>query len=335
MKFRHVSIVCFAALVLVAGSTRVSTQVTSGLSINRIEGRVVDQSNAGVNNAYVELYDTYGSMVARQRSTEDGRFSFRGMAAGQYTVSVKPFGTNLKEDTKDIEVNNQYSRSDTVQVEFRLMPDKRFQSSIPSVVGTIFAQDVPPDAERRYKVGIESFESKPEQALLDLQEAIKLFPRYFNALAALGKAYIVRGKYETGYPYLLTAIDVNTRCGDCYYSLAIAFYKLNQLPAATKAIDAAVLLQPGTPAVYLLQGIIYRLNNDLLAAEKSLLTAKTLFKEPNPEVHWQLSLVYNRLKRNKEAADQLELYLKAKPDINKEEKESVLKLIAKLRDSKS
>jgi tetratricopeptide (TPR) repeat protein len=153
-------------------------------------------------------------------------------------------------------------------------------------------------------------------------------------LAALGEAYVTRGKYDTGYPYLLRAIDVNAKCGDCYYSLAVAFYRLEQLPAATKAIDAAVLLQPGSPEVYLLQGIICRLNNDLPAAEKALLTAKTLFKEPNPEVFWQLSIVYNRLKRNQEAADELELYLKSKPDMTKAEKDNVHNLITKLRNSK-
>ena len=51
-------------------------------------------------------------------------------------------------------------------------------------------------------------------------------------------------------------------------------------------------------------------------------------------MHWQLSLVYNRLKRNEEAASELEEYLKTKPDMSKGEKESVRNLIAKLRNTK-
>jgi len=336
MIYRNCSTACVFFLILFAASAEVCAQRASTMAIglNRIEGRVVDPSNLGVYNAFVELYDNNGSMVANQRTTEQGRFSFRGMGPGRYVVTIKPFGTNLKEDSKEIEVNNQYSRSDTVMVEFRLLPDKRFVSNKPNVVGTVFAQEVPPNAERLYKSAIENIESKPEQAITDLEEAIKLFPSYFNALAALGKAYVIRTKYETGYPYLLRAIDVNARCGDCYYSLAVAFYKLNELAAATKAIDATLLLQPADPVAYLLQGIIYRLNNDLTVAEKALLKAKSLFKEPNSEVHWQLSLVYNRLNRNQEAADELEQYLKTKPDVNDAEKDNVRKLIAKLRNSK-
>jgi len=337
MKEKRFLMVSILLVVLFAHShTQVRGQVaanSTAIGMNRIEGRVTDQSNVGVDSAFVELYDNYGSMVGRQRTSGGGRFTFRGMRSGNYVVTVKPFGTNLLEDSKEVEINNQFTRSDTVVVDFRLQPDKRFVNDKPSVLGTIFAQDVPPEAERLYKSGLDNMDSKPERALSDLQEAIKLFPKYFNALSALGKTYIILGKYDTGYPYLLRAIDVNTQCGDCYYSLALAFYKLNQLPAAKKAADASVVLQPLSPAARLLQGIIYRLNDELAAAEKALLTAKTLSKDPDPEVHWQLSLVYNRMKRNADAANELEEYLKTKPGMSKSEKESVRDLIAKLRKS--
>jgi tetratricopeptide (TPR) repeat protein len=338
MTNKNSALALLAVVILLTGSIAIIAQRPNtgsvSVGVNRIEGRVVDQANVAVDGAFVELYDSNGSMVSNQRTAQGGRFSFRGMVSGRYTITVKPFGSNLKQDSKEIEVNDQYSRSDLVIVDFCLMPDRRSSSNETGVVGTIFAQEVPPDAERLYKSGIEKIDSKPDQALADLEEAIKLFPTYFNALAALGKANIVRGKYEIGYPYLLRAIDVNAKCGDCYYSLAIAFYKLDQLAAATKAIDAAVVLQPATPSVRLLQGIVYRLDNNLPEAEKALLMAKSLYKEPNPEVHWQLSLLYNKQNRNSEAADELEQYLKAKPDISEAEKQNVHDLIAKLRKSK-
>jgi tetratricopeptide (TPR) repeat protein len=336
MKFYKYSVLWMALFVLTIGLTEVSAQRTGTLSIglNRIEGRVTDESNNGVYNAYVELYDNFGSLVNRQRTTGQGRFSFRGMQPGRYTVTVKPYGTNLEEESKEIEINNQSSRSDLVMVDFRLREDKRFRDNEPTIVGTVFAQEVPPDAKRLYKSGVDEIKSNPDKALADLEEAVKLFPKYFDALTALGKAHILKGNYAVGYPFLLRAIDINARCGDCYYSLSLAFYRLNEIPAAIKAIDAAATLQSQNPSVRLLQGIIYFLNNDLPGAEKSLLKAKSLFKVPNSEVHWQLSIVYNRQKRNKEAADELEAFLKTKPDIKESEKESVRNLISKLRTSK-
>lgn len=336
MRYSCYSFGWVVVLFLFIGLTEVSAQRTGTMTIglNRIEGRVTDETNMGVNNAYVELYDNFGSLVSRQRSSGQGRFSFRGMGPGRYTIAIKPYGTNLLEDSREVEINNQFSRSDTVMVEFRLREDKRFRNDDLGIVGTVFAQEIPPEARRLYKSAIEGMTSRPDKAVADLEEAIRLFPTYFDALAALGKAHIVNAKYQAGYPFLLKAIDVNARCTDCYYSLALAFYKLNEIPAAIKAIDAAVLLQPKGAVIRLLQGIIYRLNKDLTGAEKVLLIAKSQFKVPNSEVHWQLALVYNHLKRNQEAADQLELFLKAKPEITDAEKESVRKLLAKLRNSK-
>lgn len=336
MKFYKYSVLWMAVFVLTIGLAEIRAQRTGSLAIglNRIEGRVTDESNNGVYNAYVELYDNFGSLVNRQRTTGQGRFSFRGMGPGRYTVVVKPFGTNLQEDSQEIEINNQTGRSDTKMADFTLREDKRFRDNEPSIVGTVFAQEVPPEAKNLYKSGIDEIKSKPDKALADLEKAVKLFPNYFDALTALGKAHILKGNYAVGYPFLLRAIDINARCADCYYSLSLAFYKLDELPASTKAIDAAATLQSQNPTVRLLQGIIYRHNNDLSGAEKSLLKAKSLYKVPNSEVHWQLSIVYNRQKRNKEAADELEAFLKTKPDIKESEKESVQKLISRLRATK-
>lgn len=329
MKYQ-ICIIKWSLIVILASFGGASAQnLMAGL--NRIEGRVVDQSNNGVNNAYVELYDNFGSLVARQRSTGQGRFSFRGMVQGRYTIWVKPYGTNLKEESKEVEINNQTSRSDTIMVDIRLMPDRRFQPENLGIVGTVFAQEVPIEAERLYRSGVEMVGSSRAKGMADLNAAIKIFPTYFNALAAIGKAEVIAGNNKEGYPYLIRAIDVNPRCSDCYYSMALAFYRLDELAAAIKAADAAALLMPNDPDVRLVQGMILRSNNDYAGAEKSLVMAKKLYKESNAEVHWQLSVVYNRLKKNKEAADELELYLKSKSDMSKSEKENIRKLIEKLR----
>lgn len=301
---------------------------------NRIEGRVTDASGTGVYNAYVELYSDLGSLINRSRTSGSGTFSFRGMGPGRYTVRVKPYGTNLLEGSRDLEVNNQYSRSDMVYVDIRLEIDNRFASPEPSLLGVVFVQDIPKDAKRSYDAGTREMDTGRETAIRDLEQAIKLFPTYFDALRALGRAHIAGGQFEKGYPYLLRAIDVNRRCADCYYSLGIAFYRLEQIPAAMKAVDAAALLSPGSPGVHLLRGIVYRTNGDLSTALKALETARSLSKPLDPEILWQLSLVYNRLGRNEDAAKELEEYLKVNHQLDDKQKENVKDLIRKMRTPK-
>jgi tetratricopeptide (TPR) repeat protein len=300
---------------------------------NRVEGTIKDPSNRPVYNAYVELYNDIGSLVDRQRSSTQGRFSFKGMGPGRYIIQVKPFGTNLVEETKDIELNNQTTGSDFVMVDFRLRLDRRYAAGT-GITGTVFAQEVPDSARRLYNSGIDKLDRDQDKGIADLEEAVRIFPTYFDALSSLGKTYVLSGNFEKGYPHLLKAIDVNQKCADCFYSLGLAFYKLNQMPAAIKAIDAAAALQPQSAVIRLLEGLIYRINGDMPRAEKALLLAKSLFEEPNYEVHWQLSMVYNRTNRNLEAANELEQYLKVKPDVDAAEKKHVRDLIAKLRKSK-
>ncbi|MGD9564132.1 MAG: carboxypeptidase regulatory-like domain-containing protein [Pyrinomonadaceae bacterium] len=332
MRYRNCLFVLAFCLALGMAPADVYSQIRQGT--NHVDGTIRDPTNKPVYNAWVELYNDVGQMVDRQRSTTQGKFRFKGMGPGRYTVHIKPFGSNLREQVEEIEINNQTTGSDYVMLSVRLRADKRYNSNEISIVGTVYAQEVPANAKRLYSDGIGSLESDQKGAQAKLEEAIAIFPTYFDALAALGKSYVLTGEFEKGYPFLLRAIDVNQRCADCFYSMALAFYKLDQIPAGVKAIDAAAALSPQVAVVRLLQGMIYRMNNELPKAEKALLTAKSLSAEPNPEIHWQLSLVYNRMKRNEDAAKELEAYLNADPDLSRPEKQKIKDLIGKLRATK-
>jgi hypothetical protein len=297
---------------------------------NQIEGTVVTEQNVPVNNAFVELYNDVEFMVRRERSSSQGRFTFRGLRAGRYIIRVKPYGTGLLEGMERVDIQDLGTIPNFEYVNIRLEADRRFTQPTETIIGTIFAQEIPNDAKRLFDSGIKKLKSQDKKGLDDIEAAIKIFPDYFEALNTLGREYIGQAKYEQGYPFLLRAIDVNARCPECFYSLTVAFYKLNQVEAGLKAAKAAVTLMPNSGDAQLLLGILLRISNNLADSEKALLDAKKHYKKPNPEVHWQLALLYDRTKRNNEAADELELYLEANP--NAENKEKVKKLIKNFRN---
>lgn len=297
---------------------------------NQIEGRVLTENNVPVNNAYVELYNDVDFLMQRARSSSQGRFSFRGLRPGTYIIRVKPYGTNLLETAVRVEVRSLGTVPDFVYEDIRLEVDKRFTSPVETITGTIFAQEVPEDAKDLYESGARKLKSGNDRGIEDLEAAVKIFPDYFDALNKLGVTYISRGKYQQGYPFLLRAIDINPKCPECFYSLGVAFYKLDQVEAGLRAARASVLLMPSSGDSHLLLGILLRLSNNIPDAEKVLLKSKDLFKDPNPEVHWQLALLYDKTGRSKEAADELEFYLKANPEA--ENKEQVKKLIKNFRN---
>jgi tetratricopeptide (TPR) repeat protein len=75
--------------------------------------------------------------------------------------------------------------------------------------------------------------------------------------------------------------------------------------------------------------MLLRQASKLDEAETYLKQANRLSESKLPDVHWQLALLFNQLKRYKEAADELELFLKVQPDSR--DKEMIQKLIQQLR----
>jgi regulator of sirC expression with transglutaminase-like and TPR domain len=67
----------------------------------------------------------------------------------------------------------------------------------------------------------------------------------------------------------------------------------------------------------------------LSEAETYLKRADVLAESKLADVHWQLALLFNQLKRFREAADQLELFLKVQPDAR--DAEQIRKLIQRFR----
>ena len=150
-----------------------------------------------------------------------------------------------------------------------------------------------------------------KQGLETLKKAIEIFPPYFDALELLGTEYVKQQEYEPAIPVLTKAIEVNSRAYPSLYALSVAQYNLKQLPAAVESIRRAITLNQRSVNANLWLGILLRQSEKLDEAETYLNQADKLAESKSGEAHWQLALLFNQLKRYKEAADQLELFLKS------------------------
>ncbi len=327
----HVLIIII--VILSSASAALSYSNSSGL-LNRISGQVFDQSRIPVPDVDVELLNSVDSVLTRTRTNTAGAFNFIGVSSGHFQVRVIPLRRGLIGETKDVDVTPLYAGgSDSVYVDFYLQNDKRSAAPVPRGPGeAIFVQDIPDKAKKLYESGIEKLERGQQDGLLDIKSAIEAYPIYWDALGRLGREYVRLGKYTEGYPFLLRAVDVDQRSAANYYSLAFAFYRLNQIPAALKAVQACLALNGASGDANLLFGTLLRQNKSYKEAEAILLKALGLYGGSNSEVHWQLALLYNRTGKNAKAIEQLELYSKKISDIK--EKKKIEDLIAKLRASK-
>jgi len=321
---------CFLLFVLFPNSLHAFPE--SSTLLNRIEGQVYDPNHRPVQNLYVELINEVDSVIQRTRTNASGRFSFVGVPPGRLRVRVLTFGTDFMEQTQELEIIRTRNNNDVNYLDISLRYERRSrgpETDLPP--GVIFVQEIPPAARASYLKGLDDFGKDQEKGLLEIEEAIKIFPSYFDALNWLGKEYVSRRDYDKAYPYLLRAIDVNQRSAPTYYSLGYAFYQLKQYPAALEAARATTLLVPASVDAQLLFGTVLRITGSYAEAETALLKANSLAKKMNAEVHWQLSLLYNRLNRNQDTINELEEFLKLVPD--SPDRNKIRDMIAKLRAS--
>ena len=325
-------IYCFTLLLVVLLLTSLPDSLAAASLLNRIEGQVYDPNHRPVQNLYVELLNEVDSVIQRTKTDMSGRFSFRGVPPGRLMVRVLTFGTNFMEQTQEVEIVKTRSNNDVNYIDITLRYDKRNRG--PEVVmppGVIFVQDIPAEAKTLYVKGVADFDRDQDGGVQEVESALDIFPDYFDALNWLGKEYVSRRNYEKAYPYLLRAIDVNQRNASTYYSLSYAFYQMKKYPAALEAARATTVLAPISVDAQLLYGTILRIAEKYTEAEAALQKANSLSKKMNAEVHWQLSLLYNRLKRNQDTIDELETFLKLVPD--SPDKNKIRDMIAKLRTS--
>ena len=327
-------IYCLSFSLLILSANPLHASPTTANLANTIEGQVYDPNHRPVENLYVELLNETDSVIQRTKTNISGRFSFVGVPPGRLLVRVITFGTNFVEQTQEVIVTKTRSNSDTNYVDITLRFAKRNRGPQPDVpTGVVFAQDVPAAARTAYLKGVADSEKNPDKGLEEVEAALNIFPDYFDALNWLGKEYVARKQYEKGYPYLTRAIDVNPRSASSFYSLGYAFYQMKQYPAALAAAKATTTLVPGSIDAQLLHGTILRITGSYTEAETALLKANSLANKMNAEVHWQLSLLYNRLNRNLETIDELETFLRLVPD--SPDKDKIRDMIAKLKTSVS
>jgi tetratricopeptide (TPR) repeat protein len=321
-------------LFLIAAGAALTARAQNNNSIN---GRVYDaQTRQMVGELFVELQDSLGISITRGRTDSTGRFFFGGLRGGTYNIKVLTFGTNYEETTQMVNLvsmpigRGRWS-SDIAYVDIMLKLDpRRANTGSGGAATVVFVQEIPDEARKSYKKGVDQLADKKDEGLESLKKAVEIFPTYFDALDRLGAEYVLRKQYDEAAKYLIRAIDVNRRSFSSYYALGIASYNLKNLPAAIEALNAAIAINPQSVNAHIFLGMILRIDGNFEKAEKELLQAKKLAESsPVAEIHWQLALLYEKMGRNKKAADELERYLKLSPKAPNADQ--IKRLIADLR----
>ncbi|MDQ3256549.1 MAG: tetratricopeptide repeat protein, partial [Acidobacteriota bacterium] len=296
---------------------------------------VFGESRRPVSDVHVELLNDLYSMIGRAKTDGSGRYTFPGIPQGNYKVRVLPYGTDYAEQSQDVNITNVSLLSgggaESVQLDFYLRLRENANAGPFAAPGTLFAQEVPAEAKKLYERAINDLREKREkEGFESLKRSLELFPTYYLALDRLGTEYVVRGYYEAAHILLTKAVEVNPRGFSSVLGLGLAQYQLKLTNEAIDNLKRATSLYAKSVNAHLWLGAALKRAGKLDQAEVSFKRAKELSKGKVADVHWQLARLYSEQKRYKEAADELELFLKNQPDSRDAEK--IKQMIAQLKE---
>lgn len=309
---------------LLAGTTYAASTIT---------GTIYDLKRNPLPEVNVELLNDYYQVINRAVTEGTGRYEFSNLPDGRYTVKVLPLKYDLMEQTQLVEIYTSTVRGQgggiSLEIrDFYLQPRK--DSMEEAEASVVFVQEVPQEARKVYEDAVELFSKKKRtDAMVGLRKALKIFPDYFQALNRLGRELVIEGKYGEAFPLLMRASDINPKSPTAYYYLGYSLYKLEYYPAALVALTQAQVLSPKSHMVLWTLGAVERHEKKLADAEKHLTAAKKLLKTSLPDLNFELALLYRDLGEFQKAADELEIFLKARPDAK--DAQQIKKLIAEYR----
>ena len=328
-QFRPVSLFVLLAFLLIP----IGAFAQQGRS--SITGFVYGPGRERLADIRVELENDTGGMLGYTKTDASGRFIFRGVPFGRFSVRVMPTATDLGNQTQDVEVGSMGARGqlvpDNVQLDFYL----RLRNEPTKVVtGLIVAQEVPDEAKKIFQQASTALENnRTDEGIEELKKAVAIFPDYYLALQKLGEEYSKQGKWPEAYPVYKRAATVNPRSYPSLHGLAYSAYSLGKYDEAVDAATRGLVENKNSASLYFVLGVSQRNIKKFDEAEKSLLSAKKFDKGQTPEISWNLALLYtHNLKKYQQAADELEQYLKESP--NAPNAESVKRVIARLRENR-
>ncbi len=302
-----------------------------------ISGVVTDSTRNTIPNLWIELLNEVDSVIFRVRTDATGRYIFRNLSFGTFQVRIVTSGTNFVGQTVRVQLfpaTMQGTGSHFEQQDFILKTAAETKGVSATTARTVFAQDVPVAARKLFETAVVRFDSNdPETGIIKIKEALEILPTYYLALERLGVEYLKSKKLDLAGVTLKKALDVNPNGAPSLYALGVVQYQTKQWEAAVEVLQRSIILEPessNAPFINLYLGLALLKTDKAVKAEQHLKKAiETGGERIPPDVHMHLAEFYGKNNRYKEAADELELFLKLVPDAR--DSANIRNLITQLR----
>jgi tetratricopeptide (TPR) repeat protein len=314
-----VLIILAIALSVAAQAVGSSRGLSTGEGSNTIQGRVYFPAGEENKGKSVKLHLESDNQVAGQSAVtdQDGAFRFNSLVPGNYTVVVDG-GKEYENAREPVSLDRANGR--TTQVNIQLRP--KIDASNAAFAG------IPRAALEAYQKGAAAAQKGDSKTAIQfLTQAVAAAPNFAMALSDLGSQYEKQFQWSKASETFEALVKLKPADAAAQLNLGIALYnegtglmsqqkfedaekKFNG--AETHLREAVKLKGPGPAAHYYLGMMLIKFKA-YEEAQKELELAIANGGENLAKAHKFLGGVYISTHKNKEAADELEKYLKLDP----------------------
>jgi Tfp pilus assembly protein PilF len=340
MSFR----IAFSTLlmILTCGLMMVSTAAAQGHSIR---GKVRTSSGVNMSRVTVNLETGTGAMINQTVTNNEGDFNFSGLSDNSYMVTVS--APDYSPATERVEFVRSVGANDPGEVrtvEIVLTGNANTRTARREVS---FVQNIPKEASDKFALGMQSLkDGRAKEAVGYLEQAIGIFPDYFDARFALANQFVLEGKLSAAIAHLDESRRINPKDDRVYQAFGIVLMRQQKYAVAARIFAEASRLNPRELNYLVLQGTALidqaagidvkksptasdERNYAFSEAEAVLNKAYNLSGKKLATVHLQLARLYEKKGDPKRAASELEQYLRQSP--NDQKAEQIRGAITKLR----
>jgi tetratricopeptide (TPR) repeat protein len=276
-----------------------------------LSGQVAPEGNAAVS-----LFGADSPFEARTECDASGRFHFRKLRAGAYTIVVNVAGRGEARQTAEIGPSTADSHR-RVFLNLRLTDaDFAFDEMVRRQYSISTTQLAIPDkALNEYREAFDDLEKRDAaRAAKRLEQAVALAPQFVSAWNELGTIAYQTGQYERAEKCFRAALQQDPSAYEPLVNLGGVLIANRKPDDALVYNQDAVLMRPNDALANSQLGTTYFLVNNFDLAVKYLEIARRL--DPAHFSHPQLVLAEIHLRRgeNAAAADAMEDFLRYHPD---------------------
>lgn len=248
---------------------------------------------------------------------DDGNYEFRQLTRGRYRIyAINPGVPEQYCDPIEADTNRSYANRLQVDINLKVPLHKADANAKAGTVSVAEArQDIPRSARKAYDEGIKLQKAnRTDEALAQFNDAIDLYPGYFQAVTERANLIMQRGSLADAEAGFLRALELNHEYAPALRGIGYCQIQQKKYAAAVSYLEKAFVLDPNEPLGLLLLGYANMSMGRYEEARQCLQQALRLGPQVATRAHVHLAEVHAKQQNFQEAADAIRTYLRLKPD---------------------